>query len=131
MKNKLMQILKEGSRIAAATVRRDIQRGKKTDLDERLANYMILRGTAVIPKPGTKYWYIDQDEQGNLYEVLPARFVAIGRNCVVLSDFEVDELIKQTVDAELTPSIFVLPVNNVFASEEAAQAEFERRTGGE
>ena len=94
MKNKLMQILKEGSRIATATVKRDIQRGKKTDLDERLANYMILRGTAVIPKPGTKYWYIDQDEQGNLYEVLSAKFVAMGRNCVVLSDFAICSIVK-------------------------------------
>ena len=47
MKNKLMQILKEGSGIATATVKRDLQRGKVTDLDERLANYMILRDSSL------------------------------------------------------------------------------------
>lgn len=126
--DKLLTILKEGGKLAAGTVKRDIQQGKATSLDERLVNYYFMRGVAVLPIPGTQIWYLQKDSDGYC-DIGTGKFIALGRDCVVLSsDKDPEYLIKECEGYYGCRSrVFVVPVGDAFESEEEAEEELAKR----
>jgi len=127
--DKLLEIMKEGGSLIAGTVKRDIQKDKATSLDERLVNYMFLKGVAVLPLPGTQLWYLEKDGDGKYCEVSSAKFVAMGRDCVVMAKVNPEELVKECERYINCQSwIFVHPQCDVFETKTEAQEEFARRS---
>ena len=111
------------------TIMRDIQKGTVTALDERLENYYFMRGVAVLPLPGIQVWYLKKDSEGKYCEVEFAKFIALGRDCVVLShDVDAEHLIKECEEHFGCRShVFVLPVGDVFEKATDAEAELQKR----
>lgn len=127
--DKLLQIMKEGGSLIAGTVRRDIQEDTATALDERLENYMFLKGVAVLPDPGTQLWYLRKNKAGKYMEVCSGKFVALGRDCVVMAtNVEPEKLIEECREHFCCyTAIYVYPVGDVFESKEDAKEELMRR----
>ena len=127
--DKLLTIMEEGGKVIAGTIKRDIQKDKATSLNERLVNYMFLKGVAVLPAPGTQLWYLEKDGEGRYCEVSSAKFIAMGRDCVVLSKVEPEELIKECAKYfDCQSDVFVHPQGDVFETEEEAREELARRS---
>ena len=127
--DKLLGILEEGGKVIAGTIKRDIQKDKATSLDERLVNYMFLKGVAVLPVPGTQLWYITKDRGEKYCRVSSGKFVALGRDCVVMTtNVEPEKLIKECEEHFVChTAVYVFPVGDVFEREEDAREELERR----
>ncbi len=126
--DKLLGILEEGGKVIAGTIKRDIQKDKVTSLDERLVNYYFMRGVAVLPAPGSQLWYLDKDGEGKYSDVSSAKFVALGRDCVVMAQVEPEKLIKECEKyINCQSPVFVLPVGDVFETEKEAAEELARR----
>lgn len=108
---------------------KDIQRGNATALNERLVNYYFLNGVAVLPIPGTQLWYLRKNKAGKYMEVCSGKFVALGRDCVVMAtNVEPEKLIEECREHFCCyTAIYVYPVGDVFESKEDAEEELMRR----
>lgn len=127
--DKLLGIMEEGGKAIAGTIKRDIQKDKTTSLNERLVNYMFLKGVAVLPDPGTQLWYLRKNKAGKYVEVCTGKFIALGRDCVVMTtNVEPEKLIAECEEHFVCyTAIYVYPVGDVFESEEDAREELARR----
>lgn len=128
--DKLLKILKEeGGAVLRGTLVRDVQKGNVTQLDERLENFWFMRGVVVLPAPRTQLWYLEKDGEGRYCEVSSAKFIAMGRDCVVLSKVDSTELIAECAKYyDCQSDVFVHPQGDVFETEEEAKAELARRS---
>ncbi|MBQ2898011.1 MAG: hypothetical protein IJE46_06820 [Clostridia bacterium] len=129
--DKLLKILKEeGDAVLRGTLARDVQKGNVTPLNERLENYYFMRGVAVLPLPGTQLWYITKDGNEKYCRVSSGKFIALGRDCVVMTtNVEPEKLIKECAEHFVCrTAVYVFPVGDVFESEEDAREELVRRS---
>ena len=127
--DKLLGILEEGKAVLQGTLMRDIQKGSATQLNERLINYYFMRGVAVLPVPGTQLWYLTKDRGEKYCRVSSGKFIALGRDCVVMTtNVEPEKLIKECEEHFVCrTAVYVLPVGDVFETEEDAREELEKR----
>lgn len=128
--DKLLGILEEGGKVIAGTIKRDIQKDKATSLNERLVNYMFLKGVAVLPAPGTQLWYLTKDGNEKYCRVSSGKFIALGRDCVVMTtNVEPEKLIMECEEQFVCrTAVYVFPVGDVFETEEEAREELSRRS---
>lgn len=114
----------------AGTIKRDIQKDKATSLNERLVNYMFLKGVAVLPAPGTQLWYLTKDGNEKYCRVSSGKFIALGRDCVVMTtNVEPEKLIMECEEQFVCrTAVYVFPVGDVFETEEEAREELSRRS---
>lgn len=128
--DKLLTIMKEGGMLIAGTLKKDIQKEKSTSLDERLVNYMFLKGAAVLPFPGTKLWYITKGRNEKYCRVSSGKFIAMGRDCVVMTtNVDPEDLIKECEENFVCrTAIYVIPQGDVFETEDEAKAELKKRS---
>ncbi len=127
--DKLLGILEEGKSVLNGTIMRDIQKGNATALNERLVNFYFMRGVAVLPAPGTQLWYLTKDRGEKYCRVSSGKFVALGRDCVVMTtNVEPEKLIKECEEHFVChTAVYVFPVGDVFETEEEAREELARR----
>lgn len=128
--DKLLQIMEEeGKAVLRGTLKRDIQRDSATQLNERLVNYYFMRGVAVLPDPGTQLWYLRKNKAGKYVEVCTGKFIALGRDCVVMTtNVEPEKLIAECEEHFVCyTAVYVYPVGDVFESKEDAEEELMRR----
>ncbi len=128
--DKLLTIMEEGGKVIAGTIKKDIQKDKATSLNERLVNYMFLKGVAVLPVPGTQLWYLIKDGDGKYCGVSSGKFIALGRDCVVMTNtVDAEKLIAECeVHFVCYSAVYVFPVGDVFETEEDAREELARRS---